>query len=372
VPAPANLRNVLANLLKTSDLSFREFVELGLYHPTLGYYSQARNPVGKEADYVTAPLLSPVFPFALGNLIQEFVRRHEGEVCSIVDIGCGDGSLIRDLAALPIEGEVSFFGVDRALTRVVTPDASKARPVEFLTSLDDLPEAGPHLIISNELYDAFPFSRVVRRGERLHELYVLERDGMLDWSEREAPAHLAAYFADRGIELVEGQFADVSPEWESFHANVLRFAGRALVVTIDYGFPADKLFHPRARRFGTAAAYAGQRVSRDLLANPGEQDLTAHINFSDLERAGEECGARTLYFDRMAKFLLTLDITAHDLFRPVHEVTIASAQEGVDLLQARENARRLVLPDGIGEEMRVLVQGKGVAMEGWGFQRALF
>jgi len=363
------LEDVLRKRLRNGDLPFREFVELVLYHPACGYYTRAKNPVGKGADYVTAPLLSPVFSYALGNLVREFLGRNEGEVCSIVDIGCGDGSLIRDLAQRDADPNARFFGVDRALSRL---GPSSASGWQSATSLAEVPKGTAQLIFSNELYDAFPFSRVVRRGDGLHELCVTERDGSLDWSEREAPAELIRYFEDRRVELTDGQFADVSPEWESFHADVVRFVERGLLVTIDYGFPADKLFHPRARRFGTAAAYSGQRVSRDLLANPGQQDLTAHINFGDLQRAGESNGASTLFFDRLAKFLLTLDITSHELFRPVHEVTISGAEEGLALIQERENARRLVLPDGIGVEMRVLVQAKGTFEEGWSFQQELF
>lgn len=361
------LRDVLRKSLREGDLSFRDFVGLALYHPRLGYYASVRNPVGKEADYVTAPLLSPVFSYALSKLVRDFVGRCEAEVISIVDIGSGDGSLISALAAENQAENVRFFGLDRSDSRV-----AETRNWQSVKELKEIPRDGAHLILSNELYDAFPFARLVKRGERVHELCVTERDGALDWSEREAPAEYERYFADRGIELTEGQFADVSLEWEAFHANVLRFITRGLVVTIDYGYPAEKLFHPRARRFGTAAAYAGQRVSRDLLANPGEQDLTAHVNFGDLERAGAREGASTLFFDRLAKFLLTLDITSHELFRPVHEVSIANAAEGVELIQAREDARRLVLPDGIGEEMRVLVQAKGIAVDGWAFQRTLF
>jgi len=164
----------------------------------------------------------------------------------------------------------------------------------------------------------------------------------------------------------------VALEWEAFHADVARFLRRGLIVTIDYGYPADKLFHPRARRFGTAAAYAGQRVSRDLLAQPGGQDLTAHINFSDLERAGMHRGATPLFFDRLAKFLLSLGITDHRLFQPSHDVEVSGAEEAMAMMEAREDARRLVLPDGIGEEMRVLVQAKNVPLEGWSFQQQLF
>jgi SAM-dependent MidA family methyltransferase len=225
------------------------------------------------------------------------------------------------------------------------------------TSLDDVPRDGVHFIFSNELYDAFPFARLVNRGEHLHELWVTERDGGLDWTEREAPAPYEDYFASHGVELAEGQFVDVSLEWEAFHREVVNRFERALFVTFDYGQEAAKLFSSRLRRFGTAAAYSGHRVSRDLLASPGEQDLTAHINFSDLRRADAE----TLYFDRMNKFLLAIGIAEHPLFQP-----------GTGDFQEREDARRLVLPDGIGEDLRVLVQARGVPLDGWSFQRPLY
>jgi SAM-dependent MidA family methyltransferase len=333
------MSDVLRNLLSYGDLSFRDFMEVVLYHPQFGYYSGAAHPAGKEGDFVTAPTLSPAFSFALAGLVREFLRRCEGAVCSFVDIGAGEGRLVRDLAP-QLPETVRFFAIDRASG----------------TSIEDVPRDGVHFIFSNELYDAFPFARLVQRGEHVHELWVTERDGGLDWTEREAPAPYEDYLASHGIQLAEGQFADVSLEWEAFHRDVVDRFERALFVTFDYGHPAAKLFSSRARRFGTAAAYRGHRVSRDLLADPGQQDLTAHINFSDLERAG----APTLFFGRMNKFLLTLGITEHSAFK-----------EETDF-QAREDARRLILPDGIGEDLSVLVQGKNVPLEGWSFQSQLF
>jgi SAM-dependent MidA family methyltransferase len=380
MPEEKPLPDALRNLLYYGDLSFRDFVELALYHPEFGYYTRAENPVGRGGDYVTAPSLSPAFPFAIAGLFREFVRRSEGEMCSFVDIGCGDGSLVRAVAGETPEKNARFFGVDRSLSRVVPepepalePEAGlpRAEPT-FLQTLDEVPRDGLHFIFSNELFDAIPFSRLVNRGEHLHELWVRERDGGLDWSEHEAAPMYDDYFAGLGIELAEGQFADISLEWEAYYADIARFLTRGLIVTIDYGFPAQKLFHTRARRFGTAAAYSRHRVHRDLLASPGEQDLTAHINFTDLERAGERHDARTLFFDNLAKFLLSIGITDHELFRPAQDVAITSAQEGVDLIDARDAAKRLILPDGIGEDLRVLVQAKGVSTESWSFQRRLF
>lgn len=371
------MREVLRNMLHYGDLSFRDFVELVLYHPEHGYYATSAVRVSKEEDYVTSPSLSPVFGYALSGLVAGFVRRSGPGVSTIVDIGCGDGSLIHSLYALERERraregeqgatEARFVGVDRSLERVKPGDG-----VDFFTTLDRVPTGGAQLVLSNELFDALPFARLVQRGEHLHELWVRDGDGALDWSEHEAPAGYDDYFAARGIALDDGQFTDISLEWEAYYADVARWVTRGLIVTFDYGYPEEQLFRSRARRFGTAAAYGRQRVTRDLLANAGEQDLTAHINFTDLQRAGERAGFSTLFFDRQAKFLLALGITRHELFKPVMEEEIASASEGLERLEARDDARRLILPDGIGHDIRVLVQGKGMGEQEWDFQRPLW
>lgn len=334
-------------------------MEAALYHPGSGYYCRSVSPVGRDADYVTSQAISPVFGYSIGRLVSEFMSRMRNGLSSIVDIGCGDGALINTLAAEHPEGR--FFGVDRSLGR-----ASRESGVTFATELDQIPKNDDQLVISNELFDALPFARLVMRGERLHELWVTERNGELDWTEREADPVYASYFAERGIALDDGQFADVSLDWQRLYAAICRFVDRGLIVTLDYGLPESRLFRGRLRRFGTAAAYARHRVSRDLLASPGEQDVTAHINFSDLQRAGEQNGFDTLFFDIQAKFLLSLGAHEHELLLPDEQV------DSLELREQREEAKRLILPDGIGEDIRVLVQGRGVPRDGWSFQRKLF
>jgi len=360
-------RNQMHKMLQNGDLPFRDFVEIALYDPRFGYYSSSRSRIGKAGDFVTSPLLSPVFSFALGRLLAEFMNRGGDVPSSIVDVGCGDGALIRSLQQHCARPRVLFAGVDRSLERV-----SRRDDILWTTDLSNVPRGEAQLLICNELFDAQPFARLVMRDGELHELWVTERAGRLDWSERTAGPDYLDYFANRGIELQDGQFADVSLAWESLYAELCRFVTRGLIVTFDYGYPERQLFSGRVRQYGTAAAYAGHRVSRDLLANPGEQDLTAHINFTDLQRAGERDGFTTLFFDRQAKFLLALGATEHELFAPVDEQRFDSADDALTFRQQREDARRLVLPDGIGEEIRVLVQGKGVAGEGWGFRRRLY
>src|SRR5262245_60981902 len=171
MPGVASLQELIHNRLKSGDLPFHEFVQLALYHPELGYYRQGRSPVGKAADFVTSPSLSPVFSYSLGKLVREFLSRSGGGLSQIVDVGAGDGTLINNLRAeVP---EASFVGVERG---------------------DPIPRAG--LAISNELFDAQPFARLVQRGSELHELTVVERDGQLDWGERPADQRYVDYFKD--------------------------------------------------------------------------------------------------------------------------------------------------------------------------------
>src|ERR1700738_3492481 len=105
-----SLAGTLPKMLQDSDLPFRDFVEVALYYPELGYYSKSMSPVGKQGDFVTSPQISPGLSFARSLLIAEFVRFQGGGLCTIVDIGCGDGSLIHSLyeAGTPAE----FWGVD--------------------------------------------------------------------------------------------------------------------------------------------------------------------------------------------------------------------------------------------------------------------
>lgn len=369
-----DLDTILRNALQQRDLSFREFVELALYHPESGYYSRLVNPVGKDADYITGPLLSPVFSFGVARLLREVLDRCGDEVSTFVDIGCGDGALLESVCSAfgrQVPDALRFYGVDRSLSRI-RDSALANRNLHFVPALEQVPAAGAELLFSNELFDAFPFARLVQRGPDLHELFVKLADEELDWSENPAPQSYIDYLASHQVQLEDGQFADLSLDWGSAYAAMARRLRSGLIVTFDYGFPTPQLFHRRVRRFGTAAAYRHHRVSRDLLSSPGEQDLTAHINFDDLIAAGEAEGLETLFFDRQAKFLLALGVTDHPLFAPLEESSPATLAEGVDLLQQRENARRLVLPDGMGEDIRVLVQGRECGSRNWTFHRKLY
>ena len=110
MPVEHSMRDVLRNMLQYGDLSFRDFVEVALYHPQFGYYTRARSPLGKEGDFITGPSLSPAFAYAIGNLVRDLVRRNTDVVSTVVDIGCGSGELVRGLQGIE---KTEIFGIDR-------------------------------------------------------------------------------------------------------------------------------------------------------------------------------------------------------------------------------------------------------------------
>jgi len=259
----------LRKLFASDEIPFADFMEAALYHPEFGYYSSSRNPVGEVGDFVTSPTISPVFGFGLARLSSEFGGRLGDGVYGIVDIGCGDGSLLEAVAAA-MAGEhrskALFFGVDRSLSRVPEP---KRGTISFSTDLSALPSDIPLLIFCNELFDALPVTRLLLREGSLREAMVRLRDGFLEWSERPAtPAH-AQYLNARGIVLDEGQTADVSPAWWQLYEQICGVAARGMIVTFDYGFEQKQLFDRRIRMHGTAAAYRAHGVHRaDQFARP--------------------------------------------------------------------------------------------------------
>jgi SAM-dependent MidA family methyltransferase len=208
-------------------------------------------------------------------------------------------------------------------------------------------------VFSYELFDALPVHRLIgRAGGGTGELWV-------DWRESDGFFYVEGDLSDPallgllgGRLLVEGQIADLAPGWGPLYRELARAVGRGLMVTCDYGYERDSLLDLRVRRHGTLACYSRQRVHRDALRRLGEEDLTAHVDWTTLREAGEAEGLATVALTRQARWLV-----AAGLFE---EIAAAVAGGLVAGTAAASAARTLLDGDGMGEEIRVLVQSRGV------------
>jgi SAM-dependent MidA family methyltransferase len=337
-------------IAREGPISFADFMQAALYDPEAGYYARGAS-IGEGGDFVTSPSVSPAFAGTLARLFALEAGELEGPV-DFVEVGAGAGRFLEDFARCLARLDPVLFERLR-LTAVEVSAAGRAavaaRGIEpaprILESVEDLAEGSIRgWIFSNELYDALPVVRVMGSADGLQELRVgCERDRFV-WKTVPAAAALRAHLDALGIVLETGQKGEIAPGASAMHRRLARALARGWVVVFDYGHPARILYHPFARREGTLSVHAGGRRGGDPLQDPGAQDLTAHVNWDVLLAAGEAEGLHTDRLMRQGMFLTEAGIFDF---------------AGSDAEKWR--IFRLVDPGGMGEEISVLVQSKGVA-----------
>ncbi len=322
-------------------ITFARFMEEALYGEG-GYYCREELAIGVEGDFITGSSYSSLFGRGTARMLGR-LDRVLGRPADFLEVGYGDGSHLRGLAeALGPALERKLLGCDR-VQRPLPP------PMETLSSLEEV-EVGQleGVVFSYELFDALPIHRLIgRKGAAVGELLVgLEPDGSFRWSEGElSDPDLVDLLGDARESLEPGQIADLSPRWRPLYAQMAQRLERGLLVTCDYGFPRRQLLDRRVRSHGTLACYRQQRVHRNPLVGVGEQDLTAHVDFTALIEEGERQGLETVALTRQAAWL-----TSCGVFEGLAEAAQTVRLEAMTLLD----------PDGMGEEIRVLVQARGL------------
>ena len=346
-------------------LSFRDWMEAALYDAEGGYY--CRHDLtrwGRAGDYRTSPERSPLFA---ATFARYFAKLHtelgSPALWTICEAGAGPGIFARGVLETLEREHPQVFRATRYLLDEIGP-ASRAQAAQSLSRFgdrvgftrlaDEGPPLGKGIVFSNELIDALPVHRVVVRGGRLRESCVgLDGAGGFVWVERDPTTpRLAEHFARLGVSLAEGQAAEVNLEAEGWLARVAQKLTRGFVVTIDYGAEAEELYDPSMRPAGTLRAFRAHRLSEDLLADPGDQDLTSTINWTQLRRAGERAGLRTLLCERQDAFLLRAG------FLEQLEAATARAADEAERASLRLSAREMILPGGMSGSFQVLVQEK--------------
>ena len=347
------------------EVSFAEFMEIALYDPDHGYYSAGTPRYGRSGDFLTAPTASRWYPAVLSALL---VRLAEGlgTPLTFVDLAAGDGTLLAGIA------EEMGGRRDRVLRRMVGIERSAPMrelagrrigdAVELWSDLGRaaLPE-GPVVLHASELYDALPVERVIMTEEGLEEFRVTVEAGALTWRRQPARAEIVSYFERWGVSLEPGQIAEACLTSQDLHREHLRWAGDdAMAIALDYGYEARRLYDPRGRHQGSLVCYRRHELSRDPLASPGGQDITAHVNWDDLRAAAATRDWSEIGLWPLAEFLIRCGL----------EMIIENFGLGMEApldartVTMRQELKRLLDPEGMGSDLKVLVQGRG-AMSRW-------
>ena len=308
---------------RDGPISFARFMEMALYHPELGYYRQPRDPFGVKGDFYTAEQLQPVF----GILIAERIRRLRSamgdvEDFTVVELGAGRGEMAAALAEF----------------RYV--------PVEMGSG--ELSEGIRGVIFSNEFFDSLPVHVAVMRKGEGRELRVGFTGERFTWVEAgHAPEEVECYRKTYLGALTDGDIFEAGLKWLEWMDRISQSLDDGYVFSIDYGYTAPELARFPA---GTLMSYRRHQALDDVLKDPGEQDITAHVCFSALEKFGKTVGLQTVAFEPLARTLME----AGEADQFAGALLAESAEE--------EQRRRLQLKQllfGMGETFRTLIQRKG-------------
>lgn len=357
---------ILERIRREGPITFCEWMRMALYDEREGYYYRTdRQRWGRAGDYRTSPERSPLFAATFASyfarLYEQLGRPSEW---TIVEAGAGDGQFSIEVLKTLQNDFPSVFSATRYVIDEASPHSrsvvrERMQPfedfggrVEFMT-LDDV-EVDPGIVFSNELLDAFPVHRVVMQQGQLKEIYVTSGpDDDFQWTV-DAPStmRLADYFIQSQIQLAEGRVAEVNLEIEDWLTKVSRKLHAGYLITVDYGATAEELYCSAGREQGTLRSFYQHQLVDDVLLRPGEQDLTATVDWSLVQRIGKTLGLEIVEFERQDKFLL-----AAGLLNQL-EVETQKCEGEADKLRLSTTAREMILPDGMAAHFQVLVQKK--------------
>ena len=342
-------------------ISFAHYMELALYAPGLGYYTAGAHKFGEAGDFVTAPELSPLFGRSVARQMAEIMAHSTPH---ILELGAGSGKLAADilgelerLGSLPdsyaiLEVSADLRARQQALLRDRLPHL-----IDRMHWLDTLPEKFSGAIIANEVLDALPVHLVRWRDSALTERGVANGDTGFVWQERiiSGPALL---HAAQQITVPDDYVSEICLAARGLVNSLAGCLEQGALLFIDYGFGAREFYHPQ-RNTGTLMCHYRHRAHNDPFFLPGLQDITAHVNFTDIAECGIDAGLELMGYASQAFFLINCGIA---------ELLQNTAPENLrDYLPLSAQLQKLTSPAEMGELFKVIALGKRIATPLRGF-----
>ncbi len=338
-------------------IPFARFMELALYAPGHGYYEKSLNQIGRRGDFITSVSVGPLFGELLAFQFSRWLAplQEPGQPLQIVEAGAHTGQLAADvLAALrasspTLHQSLQYWIVEPSPARREVQQAQLAAfdNVRWFAELAALPSPVRGVIFSNELLDAFPVHPCAWNSSRRRwEERGVALDGdAFTWTQLPEPSLPPPDFPEALLDVLpDGYTVELAPSATRWWREAAMALSHGRLMTIDYGGVLEELLNPGRTR-GTLRAYSRHRVSGDVLADPGEQDLTAHVNFTEVRSAGEAAGLQTEAFTTQGRFLTLI---ARELW----------TERGSWPPEQVRQFQTLTHPEHLGRPFRVLVQSR--------------
>ena len=334
-------------------------MEMALYYPELGYYTSASDKIGKEGDFYTSPYLTNIFGQVIARQLEEMWHLTGKKDFTIVEYGAGMGSLCVDILE-QLKQNLAFYkqlryciieksAAMRLKEQTAIAGSSVSGKVDWYNSIGEIPSF-TGCVIANEVVDNFSVHKVVMAANELMEVFVDYDNGFKEVV-KPAREDLKNYFTELKIELQKGFCTEVNLQAIEWIKNISSSLNKGFVLTIDYGYPSTELYRAE-RRLGTIACYNKHSVNDLPYKDIGQQDITAHVNFSALNLWGLKHGLNYCGFTNQSQFLLGLGLTEH--LRRMEEKEKSSPEAGKNISLIHN------LLMSMGKKIKVLVQQKGL------------
>ncbi|MQF98839.1 MAG: hypothetical protein FI729_04880 [SAR202 cluster bacterium] len=341
---------IIDTIKRKGKITFAEFMGLALFSKKGGYYYSNKN--FHQRDYFTSPLSHPVFGALISVQLKEvWDIMGKPKKFPVIELGAGSGVLGRDIVRFISKNEPRFFESIRYFSVDYQPSRDPFLGINFFKSDSHPFQNVAGCIISNELLDSFPVHRFVRDESGFKEIYVdLEGDDFVEIIDEISTTNIENILSGYNIE--EGLYGEVNlymQDWVKSLSNILK---QGLILTVDYGDTAE-LLYTIGRKYGTLNCYYDHMVTDNPYKNIGDQDITAHVDFSALIALGENNGLSTAGFTTQKKFLRNLGFQQ-----------FVGALSRSDIGQAAMDANRYgmmeLVKTGHMGDFKVLAQTKGL------------
>ena len=344
-------------------ISFARYMELALYAPGLGYYTAGAHKFGEAGDFVTAPELSPLFGRTLARQVAEIMAFGAPH---ILELGAGSGKLAADML-----GELERIGSlpDSYLILEVSADLRARQQtllrerlphlMERIRWLDALPEKFSGAIVANEVLDALQVHLVHWRDSALTERGVSIDDSGFVWQERHI-TDVELLRTAQQLNMPDDYVSEICLAARGLLNSLANCLEQGVLLFIDYGFGAREFYHPQ-RSSGTLMCHYRHHAHDNPFYLPGLQDITAHVNFTDIAECGIDAGLELLGYTSQAFFLLNCGITGLLEGTPPENLR--------NYLPLSAQLQKLTSPAEMGELFKVMVLGRGVPASLCGFAR---
>jgi len=355
----AMIRN---EIKQNGPIPFAHFMEWALYHPEYGYYLSPGEKIGLKGDYYTSSSVHPIFGHLIAKQLIQLITtlRDFGKEITLVEMGAGKGSLCHDILHFIQKADPSLFKslqyiIVEKSTRFATQQKERLQPLfpDQVRWEKHLPSGLTGVILSNELVDAFSVHRLVVHQGSLQEVHVdVEKDHFVERLLPLSTPALSDYLQKLGVEISKMVRIEVNLAALDWMREVGQALDQGYVLTIDYGYPADQLY-TQSRPQGTFLCYYGHTAHDNPYLHIGEQDMTAHVDFTSLEQTGREVHLMPIGFTDQAHFLIGLGIT-NEMER------LAKRMEESDEMHRQFLAMKELISS-MGKTYKVFLQGKNVS-----------